>query len=289
MAALGIHQLDILRHPGSWKGPGVLAATPFLLAFILPLIAHILPEVLVPSPSGFVYPVDELVLMLALATGAAVGVRKGFPLWSYTWVVLMLVSLADFLSFLVLTLPPDVIDFGPVTFGWIITASHLSCGLLALAFAASRATLGLRYAFFGAAIYLAASAASPHIREAAMNVSTITTAVINTMSILIAAIMLAVVVAMVMRLLYGDEGTQRRSVYVLIAVALLHPILTGWTFVVGSAAEIANIAGILGLQVLVRWAYVGVALLITGGMVLLYLRMRKAQISNPAPSGGVDG
>jgi len=86
----------------------------------------------------------------------------------------------------------------------------------------------------------------------------------NTISILITAIELVVVVAAVMHFLVGDTKTQRRSLYVLIAAALLDPILTGWVFVLNfSEPTFANGGGFLGLQILVWRGYAGVALLIT--------------------------
>jgi hypothetical protein len=186
----------------------------------------------------------------------------------------------------------DVADFRPVTLGWLFAGTHLLGGLLVLTFGASRATLGLRYAFFVAAIYLISIALRPYVNYFPDSASPIGMAA-NTVSILITVVMLAVVVAMVMRFLYGDEGLQRRSIYVLVAVALLQPILNGLVLglvaTVGSDVSV-NVAGIFGVYLaLYRWVYVGVALLITFALILLFAWFRKIKVSSPAPSGEVDG
>jgi hypothetical protein len=254
-------------------------------------MARLLPEVPVPPLSGLTYSVDEFLLLLVLATGAGMGAKRKFPLWSYTWVVMAIGSMTTFFTACVSTIWLDLIDSGPVAWGWLLTSTHLAGGLFTLGFGASRARLGLTHAFFVAAIYLAANVASPFILEVSTDVALFQAAAANTVAVLIAVIMLAVIVSMVMQFLYGDEGTQRKSVYVLIAVALLAPVLTGWALALGSAGTgvlVLNVAGIfLGLQVLARWVYVGVVLLLTWVLIILFIRLRKSKVTNPPDSGEV--
>ena len=260
-----------------------------MLATTMPLLARTLPEALVPSLFRFSYTVDELVLLVVLLAGAAVGATRRFSLWSYTWMVLAVVSVVDFFTSFWPSVLFDVIDFGPITLGWLFTATHLLGGLMVLVLAASRASAGLIHTFFVAAIYLVSISLRPYVNFLPDSASPIGMAA-NAVSVLSTIIMLVVAVAAVMRFLYGDEVTQRRSVYILIIVALLHPILTGWVFLPGSSPpQIANALGIWGLQILARWVYVGVALLITFALILLFAWFRKIKVSSPAPSGGVDG
>jgi hypothetical protein len=143
---------------------------------------------------------------------------------------------------------------------------------------------------FVAAIYLASINLRPYILEVSTSVSPSEVIIANTISIVITAIELVVVVAAVMHFLAGDTKTQRGSLYVLIAAALLDPILTGWVFVLNfSEPTFANVGGFLGLQILVRWGYAGVALLITWALTFLFTTWRQAKVSSHAPSGEVNG
>jgi hypothetical protein len=266
------------------------APAPLLLAAIIPLVARAGPEIPVPFLSRVIYTVDELVLLIILLLGTAVGAKRRFPSWSYTWVVLTVASIVTFFTALLPTLLLGVVDYGVVTLGLLFTLIPLLGGLLVLAFAASRATRGIIHAFFVAAIYLVSIALRLYIQEVSTSVSPAEVVTANAISIIITTIELVVVVAAVMHFLAGDAKTQQRSLYVLIAVALLDPILTGWVLVLNfSEPTFTNVGGFLGLQILVRWGYAGVALLITWALTILFTTWQQARVSNQGLSGEVDG
>jgi len=58
----------------------------------------------------FIYTVDELVLLVILLLGVAVGAKRGFPSWSYTWVMVTAASIVTFLTALLPTLLLGLVD-----------------------------------------------------------------------------------------------------------------------------------------------------------------------------------
>jgi hypothetical protein len=259
-----------------------------LLATIIPLVAHILPDFLVPSLFRVTYTPDELLLLIALLAGTVVGVSRKLPAWSYTWVVLTLGSIVAFLTSFLPTMLFDVMDFGAVTYGWLFTIIHLVGGIFVLIFAASLAPRGLSHPFFIAAVYLVSIALRVFLLGASNDISVVELIAANSFTIFVTALELGVVLAAVAHYLAGNAVTQQRSIYVLLAVALLDPLFAGWGLAIASAGtgDLVNVVGVLvGLPVLVRWVYIGVTLLLTWVLVNLLLKLRNSSINTLSPSG----
>lgn len=287
IAVPGLDQLDILRQASFWKSSGGLAAVPLVLATIMPLVAHLVPQFLLPSLFRVSYTPDELVLLVILLVGASVGARKRFPTWSYTWVIMAIASVVALLT----SALPSLFFFTDLRIfrlTWLIYLTHISGGFLALVFAASTANRGLTHPFFIAGVYLASIALRAYIQDWSPDLLPVAVVAANSFVVFITALELVIVLATVAHFLIGDNSAQRRSVYVLIGVALLDPVLTGWASAFESAdtGEIVNVDVIfVGLQVLVRWVYIGVTLLLTWGLTSLFIKLRKINVTSPPPSG----
>ena len=257
----------------------------------MPLVAQLVPEFLLPSLFRVSYTPDELVLLVILLTGTAVGATRRFPTWSYTWVVLTLVSIVAFLTSALLSLF-FLTDLRAFAFGWLVTLLHLAGGLLVVVFAASRANRGLTHTFFIAAVYLVSITLRTFLLGWSPDLYPVAVIAANSFIIFITALELVVVLAAVAHFLAGDARIQRRSVYVMIAVALLDPLLAGWALAIGSAGtgNIVNATGVfVGLPVLARWVHIGVTLLLTWMLIPLFIRTPKERMSSGATRGEADG
>jgi hypothetical protein len=188
---------------------------------IAPLVARLWPEILLGSrltpdyppnhPYGFRYSLDQLALLLVLTVGTVVGVWRGIPAWSYTWIVPAIVNFLILVSALLPVLLLDALGGSAVTAGWLIASPYLAGGLLVLLFAASRVTRGLNHVFFVTGIYLAFIALRPYINFLPEDESP-DRAVTTMVSVMMTILMLVVALATVVKFIHGDSATQRRSI-----------------------------------------------------------------------------
>jgi hypothetical protein len=239
-------------------------------------------------PLGFRYSLYQLALLLVMATGAGVGIWRGIPTWSYTWIVLAIISILILISALVPVFLAGTAGRGMVTAVWLVTSPFYAGGLLVLLFAASRVRRGLDHVFFSTAVYLAFLGLWVSIPPTGFFASGAPAVAALAITLAVTAIMLAVVTAMVVGFLHGDASTRRLSVYVLVSVALVAPIITGSLAPVLMFPELAlsGFAATLVLGVLSRLAFVAAALLIVWALALWFIRIGKVPADTAAsPSG----
>lgn len=267
-----------------------MAVAPLLLASIVSIAAAVAPEVKVPLISPFSYTLDQPILLVVFLAGAIMGATRKFPLWSYSWTVMAIGSIASLASVLSVSMLTNLNDTSYTQIGVVSTLIRLGGALLILAFAVSRSSLGLRYAFFVIAVSFAAGSVRmptfspfPSVRMPTYSLfpmePLINPILINAYLIAVTLVELIIVMAMVMRFMTGDEFMQRRAVYVLVAVILLSAILTDWAFYLNSSyGTVISFVLPVAFTVSSKWVILSLSLLITWGLAkgLIYWKRKMA-------------
>ncbi|MCH8744308.1 MAG: hypothetical protein IIB31_01520 [Chloroflexi bacterium] len=256
-----------------------MAVAPLLLASIVSIAAAVAPEVKVPLISPFSYTLDQPILLVVFLAGAIIGATRKFPLWSYSWTVMAIGSITSLASVLSVSMLTNLNDPSYTQIGVVSTLIRLGGALLILAFAVSRSSLGLRYAFFVIAVSFAAGSVRMPTFSLFPMEPLINPILINAYLIAVTLVELIIVMAMVMRFMTGDEFMQRRAVYVLVAVVLLNAILTDWAFYLNSSyGTVISFVLPVAFTVSSKWVILSLSLLITWGLAkgLIYWKRKMA-------------
>ena len=197
-------------------------------------------------------------------------------------------SIASLASVLSVSMLMNLNDPSYTQVGVVSSLIRLGGALLILAFAVSRSSLGLRYAFFVIAVSFAAgSVRMPMLSPFPLEPLSNTTLIIAYL-IAVTLVELIIVMAMVMRFMTGDELMKRLSVYVLLAVVLLSAILTDWAFYWSSSyGTVISLVLPVAFAVSSKWVILSLSVLITWGLAKGYIHWKRKMAPGPAPQGEI--
>ncbi len=240
----------------SIRRQGMLAATPIILyALAMTLSQFWSPALLQRSNYSWV----DLGLFVILAAGGLWGLRRGIPLWSYSWIAFCIGSTAKLLLSAVMgqgTMQGAVATTFPLALLALYLAQIVLCSLLGRRGTARFGILALLLVLLYGVLPFSTFAETSHVPAG-------TASMLTYLSITWSIFEFVIVLVALLRFLRSSGNTQRRWLYPLAFVVFIEPVLFAckaklYNPTMPSSSVVWTFAG--------NWLIAGIGLLLVWGL-----------------------